>query len=348
MKKVQHRLFLLDIFRIICALLIFARHSITMYGCTYGYRFDDYILQMTSPVMTCFFIMSGFSVHYQHRTDEISAEWTRRFMLKRMISIMPSYMLVVFAWPLVFPRQTADWLYLLPIDIIGIQTSYRTLFGILHNGGTWFVSCLLLGYVLYPVIKSVLSSKKRIIPVISVVLPHFLLLYSIIIIQRFSLDSLYSNPIARAAEFMIGVSFAELIFDNDQKELTPVWAVLCLSAVSVIIAAVKHVSAKVMVFTYLPTPVILVALFLACRLRSRYLENSKTLSVMSGITYQFFLMQLFLWKLSAWVLEFFHVYGNKTKIFSSLCLCTLISWFIRQYYDKPIKKLLIHHFVKEQ
>ncbi len=46
----KHRLFIIDIVRIICALLIYMKHSITMYGCSYGYILDIIIKKMTGPV----------------------------------------------------------------------------------------------------------------------------------------------------------------------------------------------------------------------------------------------------------------------------------------------------------
>ena len=137
---------------------------------------------------------------------------SQEYLKKRLIAIIPSYLLVALIWPIVNPEQLKDWALLMPVELFGIQTVYQTLFGILHNGGTWFVSCLLLAYVLYPVIKSVISSGKKRTPVLLIAITHFFLMYSNIIIQRFSLSDLYSNPIARSAEFMIGVSFAEILF----------------------------------------------------------------------------------------------------------------------------------------
>lgn len=115
-----------------------------MYGCSYGYYIDALLRNLTSPVMSCFFLLSGFSIHYQHRFENGSEKWIRDFLKKRFIAILPSYFLFTLIWPLIHPEQLKEWVILLPVDILGIQTAYRTLFGILHNGGTWFVSCILL------------------------------------------------------------------------------------------------------------------------------------------------------------------------------------------------------------
>ncbi len=358
----NHRLFLIDIMKIVCAFLIFARHSITMFGCTYGYNTDDFIISMTSPVMTCFFIMSGFSIHYQHRIKETTAIWTREYLKKRLISILPSYFLVVAIWPLFNKNQLKEWAVLLPIDILGIQTTYRTLFGILHNGGTWFVSCLLLAYISYPVVKSVLEARKKYISVVFVAVLHFIMMYSYAIIPMFELDSLYSNPIARTFEFIIGVAYCELIYENkgaSRKEQCSLkrgesvrennffwggWSTMLtmvvISLTSIAIAFVQNVGIRTMFFRYLVTPIICVLLLASAFVRIKVLEKSRLLGVMSGISYQFFLMQLFLWVISAKVMIWLGIESNQGKIVLSLLLCIILSYLVWHVYDKPIRKYL--------
>lgn len=164
---------------------------------------------------------------------------------KRLISIMPSYLLVCFIWPFAYPDSIKDWVLLLPVDLLGVQTAYRTLFGILHNGGAWFVSCMLMCYVAYPVIKSILGSLKKYVPLVIVIVLYTLLVYNNIVIPKYALDSTYSNPIIRTAEFMIGVAFAEIVFRERQnadrafmKNLggggwKPLWVILFLVVLSV-------------------------------------------------------------------------------------------------------------------
>ncbi len=353
MREEKRRLFLIDIMRVVCAFLIYARHSIRMFGCSYGHWLNAFFVQMTSPVMTCFFILSGFSIHYQHRSEAATSEWTRAYIKKKLISIMPSYLLVALIWPIVYPEQLRSWALLLPVDLTGVQTAYRTLFGILHNGGTWFVSCILLAYLLYPAMKAILGSNKRRTAVLMVFITHFILIYSNTLIREFSLDGLYSNPIARAAEFMIGAAFAELIFrDSDkgasvgtqrkQKQTAGsiVLLIVLMTAVSVALAIINHAGIRNMVFGYLPIPAIMLALWLASYLRCGMLEKSRLLSVLSGMSYQFFLMQLFLWKLTTGVLSLIRLSGNAAKITVSLILCTAISFLVWRFYDKPVRGFL--------
>ena len=355
MSNDKRRLFFVDIMRIVCVFLIYMRHSITMFGCSFGQWTNGLILEMTSPVMTCFFILSGFSIHYQHGSEEITAGWTRAYIKKKLISIMPSYFLVALIWPVVYPDQFRTWALLLPIDLVGAQTTYRTLFGILHNGGTWFVSCLLLAYLLYPSMKAVLAERKR-AAIVVLVFTHFILMYSHLIIREFSLDKLYSNPIARTAEFLIGVAFAEALFfqastiddhstkqsvDRRNKNRNIGLVILVLLLISVILSIAFHEGKRVSVFTFFPVPGILIGLWISATAHCDFFENNKIISMLSAISYQFFLMQLFLWKLSAFVLKVMGVEDiNVIKLVVSFVLCLTLSYLVWRLYDKPIRGFL--------
>ncbi|MBQ6383200.1 MAG: acyltransferase [Clostridia bacterium] len=350
-REKKHRLFLIDLMRIVCAFLIYARHSITMYGCTYGHHALDVIFTLsTSPVMTCFFVLSGFSIHYQHRNEELTGNWVKTFLLKRMITIMPCYLLVVLIWPLVYPAQAGNWLALLPVDLFGVQTAYRSLFGILHNGGTWFVSCILMAYVLYPVMKAVLNQDRKRRVCVALVILHFLLIYSNYIIPRFSLDGLYSNPLARSAEFMTGAAFSEIVF-TDRKAvsdksghggvLPAAVVIVCLTVISLLIAKLNGAGVRDTVQGYLILPAVLLCLLASAFLRFPLLERSKILALLSGMSYPFFLTQCFLWDLTSRVLGLLGLGGNTAKLGVSFITCFVISFVVFRFYDKPVRKFLL-------
>ena len=316
------------------------RHSITMYGCTYGHAVNVIAKSLTSPVMTGFFILSGFSIHYAHRDEEISSSWIRTFLTKRFLATMPTYLLVVLLWPIVYPSTVKEWGYLLPVDLLGIQTMYRTLFGILHNGGTWFVSCIIFCYASYPIIKAVLESNRKWTAPLMMLLAEFLLMYSYVIIPKFSLDSLYSNPIARIGEFMIGVAFSEIVFLEKRINWCNIKMsgfVVCLSIVIATIMVLfnwDRMGFSELSWIYYPMPLIILLLSMANHTRGSF----KLLAAFSGIAYQFFLAQLFLWRLSSYVLSLLSLRGNIEKISISFILCTAISFLVQKFYDKPCRK----------
>ena len=340
----KRRLFLLDFVRIICAFLIWGKHSRSVYGCDYPYIIKVIFYATTSPVMTLFFILSGFSLHYQHKAELLDSDWIKAFYKKRLISIIPSYFLVCLVYPFCFPEQIKDWVVLLPVDLFGIKTIYRTLFGILHNGGTWFVSCLLFCYIIYPIVKVIINNSNKLISLIILLVIHFLLMYSNIVIMHYSLDSLYSNPITRCFEFSIGIIFAELVFSFDipNKHIYSGWfVVIYVTLISLILGILSSKdNLQNFILTFFPIPVILIILLLSTKIFCERLENSKVLSTFSGMSYQFFLAQIFLWKITDELLHLFGLKGNLFKIFGSLGLCTLISYLVYKFYDKPVKKFL--------
>ena len=87
----------------------------------------------------------------------------KKFYLKRLISILPLY----YAWALVNIGQNilidgsdavVEELILFPIEALGIQSVYATLFPFSHNGGSWFISCILICYFVYPLIQVLTKS----------------------------------------------------------------------------------------------------------------------------------------------------------------------------------------------
>lgn len=212
----KHRIFGLDILRILCALFIYLRHSITMFGCTYGNFADQFILSLTSSIMTCFFMISGFSMFYVYsKKGDFSCAGLKIFYMKRIIAIVPAYYFVHVIWLFFNIDKFKDWIVLTPIEMLGIQSFFNTLFGILHNGGTWFVSCILVCYFAYPIIQMVISDLDFKMKIITLYMLYFILVYSDYVVMRFSMEGNYSNPLFRVLEFACGVLVAAICMEKD-------------------------------------------------------------------------------------------------------------------------------------
>ncbi len=199
-----------------------------------------------------------------------------------------------------------------------------------------------------------MDSKKTWIPLCLISAIYFLTIYSNTIISIFGLDGLYSNPIARSAEFTIGVSFSEIvstrvnstatdsrkqIFDRDNLQLFGVMAVILI--ISVIVAYMNNADLRSILFVYLVVPVILMFLLMSMITRVSILEKSRLLSVLSGVAYQFFLMQLFLWPLSTKAMSILKLEGNMAKIVISFLLCLTSSYALWRFFDKPVRVMLL-------
>lgn len=115
---------------------------------------------------------------------------------------------------------------------------------------------------------------------------------------------------------------------------------MCMSVISVIIARFNHADLRTTVFGYFVIPVVLVILYVSTVVNWPFMENNKVLSILSGMSYQFFLAQLFLWNLTASVLAIIHLDGNIAKIVTSFILCMLMAFVTWRFYDRPVRKML--------
>lgn len=342
----EHRIFGLDLIRIICALLIYGRHSVTMYGCSYGESIDNIFIEMTSPVMTCFFVLSGFSLYYVNRNRPIfKGNGLVLFYMKRMISILPAYYLIHIIWLILNREMLADWIFLTPVELLGIQSVYNTLFGVIHNGGTWFISCIMICYFVYPLIQEILNSVSIKVKWILLGILYFISVYSYFVINRFQLDGNYANPFFRALEFGFGAALASLLTQvRDWKKALAEKKVLILSALILIIFFVAGGCYKFGLPVFFKIifclPVIAFLIMISYFIRSEFLENSRILLFFSTISYYFFLMQLILWKLSSKVMKLFHLSRNRYKIIVSFSICLILSVLIYEMFDKPVRNKL--------
>ena len=219
-QKFDHRIFGMDILRILCALFIFLRHSHTMFGCRYGEIAEQIILDLTEPIMTCFFIVSGFSLYYVYGDKgDFTGQKLKKFYLKRAITILPSYYCVHVIYLLLHMEQRKEWVILTPIDLVGIQTFFNTLFGILHNGGSWFVSCIIVCYLLYPIMQMLVNETSVKWQITTLCMLHLLLVYSQYATSYFQLGNNYSNPLFRLLEFACGILAASILKTKSYKHM---------------------------------------------------------------------------------------------------------------------------------
>ena len=343
----KQRLVLLDLLRIVFALLVYARHSYTMFNCNYGLVLNYRIYSSTRPIMIGFFVLSGFSLFYSNSDKTIqTASELKQFWIKRLIAIIPSYFLMHFLWIIFNRGQFKDWLIMSPMEFTGSQSAYNSFFGILHNGGTWFVSCILFCYFLYPMIHTIISkcSSKKLIAV------SFFLLsftyYSDFLVDRYKLVNNYPNPFFRMIEFTLGAIICVLMLRIPEKDA---WKYSSVIAVVLIIAAAIMHFAFHWSFAYivlkLAIPGFAVLLLIS---RNIKLKGNLVISTLSAMSYHFFLVQLILWDVSAKVLNLLGLSGNAAKITVSLTCCTVISFLMYMCFDKPIKKLATKTLLKKK
>lgn len=351
MEKREH-LAILDIIKICCAVLIYMRHSITMFGCTYGSSLvDGLICATTLPIMVCFFVVSGFSIYYNNSNRNLlDAGELRTFYKKRFITLFPIYILVHMLSYVLVVNTVQQKIYSTPVELLGLQSMYGGLFGISHSGATWFISSLLLGYFIYPLVQELLKMNQRCIYLVTSVI-FFVLVYSeVVMLQIFGVQPGYVNPVFRAMQVAFGAALC-MAFTEDDKGNNKKAAIMMVA--NLIITGLLTVFALhyKMGIEYVTTPIyyylIAFAMLISIKFKPRLLTKSKLIKYAGSLTFYFFILQVFLWRLSAKVCGLTGFESNKGKLLVSFVLCVALSIICKELFDKHAQKYLKNKLLKK-
>lgn len=346
---VKERLTGLDIFRVLSAFVIFMFHARMHVKCDWGGV--NAFVSMGAIFMTAFFMLSGFSLFYTYgQVEIISLKELGRFYIKRMIGILPLYYIVGTLVILFYGQESlANILLLFPIEFLGLQSVYTSLFSYLHNGGTWFISCLLFCYLVYPFFQVVVKQLSMKSKMLIAGLCAFILLYSPIIIVRFSLANIYSNPFFRSLEFFIGVILASLNW-NDLSEIKCIralfnWKAFIIETVILVLCVSLGVYSgwrvnDYMMYSVFGLPMFCFMILTLVNITYRKLKNNKILTYLSNISYAFFLAQFFTWRTTILVLEYLNLDSNFLRISVSFGICMLTAVLLYEFIEKPTSKFL--------
>lgn len=351
MEKREH-LAILDIIKICCAVLIYMRHSITMFGCTYGSSLvDGLICATTSPIMVCFFVVSGFSIYYNNSNRNLlDAGELRTFYKKRFITLFPIYILVHMLSYVLVENTLKQKIYSTPVELLGLQSMYGGLFGISHSGATWFISSLLLGYFIYPLVQELLKMNRSCIYIVTSVIFTVLVYSEVVMLQIFGVQPGYVNPVFRAMQVAFGAALC-MAFTEDDKGNNKKAAIMMVA--NLIITGMLTVFALhyKMGIEYVTTPIyyylIAFAMLISIKFKPRLLTKSKLIKYAGSLTFYFFILQVFLWRLSAKVCGLTGFESNKGKLLVSFVLCVALSIICKELFDKHAQKYLKNRLLKK-
>lgn len=351
MEKREH-LAILDIIKICCAVLIYMRHSITMFGCTYGSSLvDGLICATTSPIMVCFFVVSGFSIYYNNgNRNLLDAGELRTFYKKRFITLFPIYILVHMLSYVLVENTLKQKIYSTPVELLGLQSMYGGLFGISHSGATWFISSLLLGYFIYPLVQELLKMNRSCVYIVTSVIFTVLVYSEVVMLQIFGVQPGYVNPVFRAMQVAFGAALC-MAFTEDDKGNNKKAAIMMVA--NLIITGLLTVFALhyKMGIEYVTTPIyyylIAFAMLISIKFKPRLLTKSKLIKYAGSLTFYFFILQVFLWRLSAKVCGLTGFESNKGKLLVSFVLCVALSIICKELFDKHAQKYLKNKLLKK-
>lgn len=351
MEKREH-LAILDIIKICCAVLIYMRHSITMFGCTYGSSLvDGLICATTSPIMVCFFVVSGFSIYYNNSNRNLlDAGELRTFYKKRFITLFPIYILVHMLSYVLVENTLQQKIYSTPVELLGLQSMYGGLFGISHSGATWFISSLLLGYFIYPLVQELLKMNRSYIYIATSVIFTVLVYSEVVMLQIFGVQPGYVNPVFRAMQVAFGAAICMAFTEDDKgnNKKAAIMMVANLIITGLLTAFALHYK---MGIEYVTTPIyyylIAFAMLISIKFKPRLLTKSKLIKYAGSLTFYFFILQVFLWRLSAKVCGLTGFESNKGKLLVSFVLCVALSIICKELFDKHAQKYLKNKLLKK-
>lgn len=336
----------LDILRIALALLIYMFHSRMHIGCSYSYL--NPFITVGAIAMTGFFMLSGYSLRLVYgEKNLLEKKELVRFYLKRMIGILPLYYVVALLYIVLMGGEThSENLLLLPIEALGLQSTFSSLAHITHNGGTWFISCLLIAYLVYPFLQTIckmLSERQKVIALAALIIIE---LWSVIVSRYFDTANLYDNPFYRIIEFASGLIVADINIKSNHRIvnlLRSKW-VLILSVIILVggVSIVRYLTRidDYMQYNCIALPCFVVLLFSLGFVKIPWLNNVWSIGYFGKVSYVFFLVQFFAWPIGKWAVEIIGWGSNCFKIAITFAFCVIASILMYELVQRPIERWL--------
>lgn len=346
----------LDIFRLILLIGVCAFHTTVHLGADYGIL--QAVSKMGAVFMTAFFMLSGFSLFVNYSGyNVIEIKNLKLFWVKRIIGILPMYYIVALIYIIANFTNTIPFqeILLAPIEILCLQSNFSSLFGFTHNSGTWFISCIIMCYIVYPLFQEIVKQITAKTKIIAIIFLAFILLYSPIIVWKFNLVTIYSNPFFRILEFCIGILLASLtIYVKDNKFVTKfinnwfsIFIEFLLMIIGITVAFKLNIGiGNYMLYSWICLPIFMLILFGLSGVKSTTLSKSKVLKYCSNLAYTFFLAQLFLNTICKKIITKYSITNNICIILLGWASCIVIALVLHEFIEKPVtrflkKKLLI-------
>ena len=343
----------LDLYRIMAVLFIFLFHSNIHIKCNYGILTP--FINMGAIYMTAFFILSGYSLFLTWQNQDLHRiTLIKKFYFKRLVGILPLYYSVALLYIFLLGQETlAQNLLLVPVELFGIQSNFNTLFSVTHNGGTWFVSCILMCYLVYPMIQEItkqISTKSKLV---IIGIACIILLHSPIVVYFFQISTTYSTPFFRGLEFLIGVMLCSVTPSIEESKYSRIvfsWWIILIEYALLIIGVTLSIKLNIspsnyMLYSWIALPIFIVLIVSMYGAKfPLWMQKSKVIRYLCEISYAFFFGQFFTWKTTMFIINRIGINTNALRIAVSFLLCISYAILLHELIEKPFSILLKKYY----
>lgn len=343
----------IDVLRIIMAIHVCLFHASinTVTQCDFGYL--NSFIKMGAVAMTGFFILSGYCLFKKYKNIDLSQKsCLKQFYIRRFISIYPLYLFVVLIYKIFIDTSTVfERILLAPIDILGIQSVFCSLFQYSHISGTWFISCMVICYIVYPLIQIIINKFFKNDGYLMYIFGggmYIILIYAPIICHFFKTASIYTNPFFRLLEFALGISVAKIQDGEiEKKHLKLSNYIKCGITLLFFIFYVLIVKfmfemgiacGNYMFYSIATIPFVVSYLILNGEIS--YVCNKgigKVISKISEITYSFYLGNILCGKLIMFISSKYK-FGNLENIILVILIDVFMAIVLHYFIEEPIKR----------
>ena len=344
-EKAKHRAAGLDLFRVVAAVMVLLFHCNIHHGNDFGALTG--FVSMGAVFMTAFFMLSGYVLFLTYKDKSlVQAPALKHFYLKRVFGIFPLYLVVAVLYVVTLGQESAfQNLVLLPIELLGLQSVFSTLFPVSHNGGTWFISCLLFAYLAFPLMQEIVKQMSTRAKWIVLAICTAILFWSPLVVHTFKTDSIYSNPFFRGLEFFIGVLLCSLPIKAGVAKVLATWKVFVAEAVLLVAEISVAVRLNVfvgnfMLYDWIVIPLFAFMIITLAGLKSPRLQGSAVLRYASAASYAFFLAQTFNTEIENWLFAVCGIQNNVLQIIMSVALCAVMAIALHELVEKPCARAL--------
>lgn len=342
---IKNRNHSLDIFRIVSVFVIFLFHSEMHLSCNY-YIFENFV-KMGAIFMTAFFMLSGVVLSISCKDCDFNGGSIRKFLLKRAVRIMPIYLILKIPASIVYLKSDiVEYIAFLPVETLGIQSFFSSLFNVSHVGGSWFVSCLLFCYFSFPLLHSLICGMSVRGRAALISLLVFILLWSPFVVHVFHVNSIYDNPIFRMMEFFIGVILVSLakdgifnrgIFTSNLSLFVEIAALVLLVSIVYSISGIRNY----MLYSWISLPIFMLLTVYCLHSKLSFKGfSSKVINYLCEISYVFFLVQYSAWIITRFIAKNLSISSNIALIATSTIVCLAVSAAVHEMLEKPAVNFL--------